>query len=51
MFALGIEGRDDGQPLRPGNESFHAREKPLPARDFLFGGKFGASETRLMRRA
>jgi hypothetical protein len=40
-FAFGIERLNDGQPFRPRNDRFHAREKLLPAGDLLFIRKLG----------
>jgi len=50
-FALGIEGFDDGQQLRPRNHCLHTREKLFTAGGLLFGGKLGVGETRWMRHA
>ena len=50
-FALRIEGFDDGEQFRPGNEGFHAREELLTAGGLLLGGKLGLGETRLVRHA
>ena len=48
-LAFGIEGFDDGEPLRPRDECLHARAKLFPAGRLLLGGKLGLSETRLVR--
>ena len=50
-FALRIKGFEDGEQLFPGDDFLHARKEFLAAGDFLFGGKFGVRETRLVRHA
>ena len=50
-LAFRIEGFDDGEQFRPGNQFLHAREELFAAGDLLLGGKFGLGETRLVRHA
>jgi hypothetical protein len=50
-FALRIERFNDRQQPRPRDDFFHVRQEFLAAGDFLFGGKLGLGETRLVGHA
>ena len=48
---LGIKRLNDGEQWVPWKECLHAGEERLPAGHFLFGGKLGLRETRLVDHA